>query len=361
MLTFNDPRIIQRLRTEFIPVSANTQDLQWRGSPAQQFYLGLVARTQGAPVKLGRQTFAPGNAAGTWPGKDTLRRQMSSSLDPQGMYILGPDGSTYGFTNDHEPADILRFMDRALRGYAARPPRPAVVSDADVATPWSYTPPPGATVVRVFSRIRPLPQKVWGLNRGVGRDFLWIYPEDVQALIDASAAPTFLLPEALVTRLVRFHLVDGVRGTPDLWAPYEVKRAAFTGKTLRQTGTVRTLSFVGDFSMRGGRNSAAPETAGQRVEQGHVGRIEGEVDIDLKTQALLRFRAYSDGQAWGEGTFTPYPPPGRFRLLSALVEASPADQAARVVPPEAVATGRGDEEYRRPAKLPIAQGLARGR
>jgi len=26
------------------------------------------------------------------------------------MYILGADGSPYGFTNDHDPPDILRFM-----------------------------------------------------------------------------------------------------------------------------------------------------------------------------------------------------------------------------------------------------------
>lgn len=348
MLTFKDDRLLERLRTEFIPVTANTQELQWRRSPAQAFYMALVARTQAEAHS------------------DTLQKQMADSLDPQGMYILGPDGTPYGFTNDHDPSDILRFMDRGLRGYKARPPRAAVISDADVAAPWTQPPPEaeGGAVVRVYSRIRPLPTKVWGLNRGVGRDFLWIYPKDLsdllaladQADLARAGAPTkgaaqapppsFALPEALVARIVRFHLIDDVRGTPDMWGASEVQRAAFTAQVVKREGSARAIAFQGDFAMRGLRRSAVG--ARGRVEQGHSGRITGEITLDATPgrPRLLRFRAFSEGSAYGEGTYTPYPPPGRFRLLIGMVEASPKDHAARAVPPEAVATARDDQAYR---------------
>jgi hypothetical protein len=333
LLTFKDDRVIQRLGTEFIPVTANTQELQWRRSPTQAFFLKAVAGTQ----------------------SETLSKEMDRSQDPQGMYILGADGTSYGFINDHDPADVLRFMDRGLRGFRAQPPRPAVISDAEVAAPWTVRPPEGGAVVRVFSRIRPLPEKVWGLNRGVGRDFLWLYPEDVQGLVagsggagPAAAGAPARLPEALLARIARFHLVDGVRGTPDMWGAGEVRRQAFQAKVLRQVGHVRTLALRGEFAMRGTRRSAVG--ARERVEQGYTGVLEAEIDLDVSAGRLLRFRALGEGDAWGEGTYTPYPPPGRFRLLIAMVEAAPADEIARTVPPEAVATHNGDGPYHRAAR-----------
>ncbi len=340
MLTFKDDRLIERLKTEFIPVTANTQELQWHRSPAQAFYLDLVARTQ----------------------SETLTRQMKSSSDPQGMYILGADGSAYGFTNDHDPPDVLRFMNQGLRGFRAHPPGPAAISDADVAAPWTTVPPEGGAVVRVYSRIRPLPKQVWGLNRGVGRDYLWIYPEDIKGLIATSGgvgqatpwAPA-QLPAALFGRVVRFHLVDDVRGTPDMWGQHEVRRAAFEAHVVKQEGKVRTLAFRGDFSMRARHRSAVGDR--KRVEQGHSGRLSGEIDLDVSAGRVLRFRAFSEGQAFGEGTFTPYPPPGKFRLLHALVEATADDSIARTVPPEAVATQRDDANYRQ-AALPILRATA---
>ncbi len=329
MLTFKDDRLIQRLKTEFIPVTANTQELQWHRSPTQTFFLSLVASTQ----------------------SDTLSKEMQRSQDPQGMYILGADGTSYGFTNDHDPSDILRFMDRGLRGFRVQPPRAAVISDAEVAAPWTTRPPAGSVVVRVFSRIRPLPEKVWGLNRGVGRDFLWIYPEDIAALVAGSGGPgqaapgtPAQLPLALLSRVVRFHLVDGVRGTPDMWGLNEVHHADFQAKVVRQEGAVRTLAWKGEFAMRGTRRSAVGER--QRVEQGHAGALEGEIDLHVSAGRVLRFRALSEGRAWGEGSYTPYPPPGRFRLLIAMVEAGAQDEIAHTVPPEAVATQSNDKPYR---------------
>ena len=338
MLTFKDDRLITRLASEVIPATANTQELQWRRSPAQAFFLALVARTT----------------------SETLTRQMASSQDPQGMYILGPDGTPYGFTNDHEPEDILGFVDRGLRGYRAHPPGPVTISDAEVAAPWTVAPPRDGAVVRVYTRIRPLPKKVWGLNRGVGRDYLWLYPEDIADLIAASGGAEKVdpgtpveLPRALVGRLVRFHMVDDVRGTPDMWRASEVRRLAFAGQVIRQEGPVRTLAWHGDFLMRGRRRSAVGERA--IVEQGHAGRLEGEIDLDVVARRVLRFRAFSEGQAWGEGTYTPYPPDGRFRLLVAMVEAAADDDIAHIVPPEAVATQRSDAPYRQ-AVLPQTAG-----
>src|SRR5262249_37859070 len=141
------------------------------------------------------------------------------------------------------------------------------------------------------------------------------------------------------------------RGTPDMWSPNEVRRQDFQARVVRQAGRVRTLALRGEFAMRGTRRSAVG--ARERAEQGHTGVLEAEIDVDVSAPRLLRFRALSEGDAWGEGTYTPYPPPGRFRLLIAMVEASPTDETARTVPPEAVATQSGDGPYHQ--ALPAAR------
>ena len=89
----------------------------------------------------------PGNAA------LDLNRQMTQSNDPQGMYIVGADGTPYGFTNDHDPDDIRRFMDSALTRFRAHPPRPVVIAEADKRAPFSINAPPTAQVLQVYARI----------------------------------------------------------------------------------------------------------------------------------------------------------------------------------------------------------------
>jgi len=254
------------------------------------------------------------------------------------MYILAPDGTSFGFTNDHEPVDIQRFMDRGLRGYSKTRPTHVVIADADIAAPWSARLDPEGAVIRVFSRIRPLPVDAGGLNRGVGRDFLWIYPEEIRALIEGDS-----LPPALVARIVRFHLVDGVRGTPTLWRPREVRRADATTVVTSRTPGAKTLAFTIEFSMSGKRQAALGDH--EVVTQGYRGRLDGEITIDLQARKLRTFRAFAAGTAWGEGHFTPNPPAGHFRLIVGMLEAVPGDEAARVVPPEGVATKPTDAEY----------------
>ena len=330
------------MTTEFIPVITNTQEVQWRRSPAQKFFLAFLERLR---------------ARGPLPALDS---QLDDFQDAQGFYILGPDGTPYGWINDADPEDVLRFMNGGLRQWREHPPATVKVSASEIAEPWTTTPLPETQVVRVYARIRPLPARVWGLNRGIGRDQLWIYPEDTAALIAASAGgpqTPVELPPALVGRILRFHLTDDVRGTPDLWNSGEVVKAELFGRVISQVGAVRTLSIAGDFAMRRVAKRWASGTL--RPAQEYAGRLEGEIELDVAARRILRFRALSDGNARGASIGTPYPPPGKFRLLVALVEAAGDDELARIVPPEAITTHGGDDRHYRAAVLSIRPGPAR--
>src|SRR6185436_18716567 len=90
--------------------------------------------------------------------------------------------------------------------------------------------PEGAAVLNVFTRIDPLPAGLGAddLNRSVGRDHLWILKDEVQAIVnalkDSAEAP---LPAALAKRLAQFHLIDNVRGEPDMWESKHILKGDF--------------------------------------------------------------------------------------------------------------------------------------
>lgn len=257
------------------------------------------------------------------------------------MYIVGPDGTPYGFTNDHGPEDINRFMNLALARYRAHPPRPVTISDADKRASFSITPPATASVIQSFTRIPNPPGTCSLLNKGTGRDFVWIYAGEVADLLavgDAAATAgkaEYPLTTTVARRIARFHLVDSVRGTPNMWEAGEVRSCAFTARTVGQTGTVRRVAFTGPFAMA--------TASGRRA---YHGALTGEIDLNRATKTVTRFRAYADGKAQGAGTYTPNEPPGTYRLVIGFKEADNA--FARIVPPEEVATYNRDTRYRQP-------------
>lgn len=313
-------------------VSANTQDLQWHRSLAQKWFLALVKRTMAAQLS----TRSGSKLSGQKPGSAELdlNRQMTQSNDPQGMYIVGADGTPYGFTNDHEPADISRLMDLGLQRFRAQPPGPVTVTAEEKAAAFSITPPPTAQVLQVFARIPAPPNTCSILNNGVGRDFCWVYADEQKAIARAAQGAhgsVFALPNTLVRRIARFHLVDDVRGTPNMWEAGEVRTAQLMAKILSPT----RLELTGRFVLKTARGN-----------RGYSGTLEGTLELSPATGQWSRVRLLADGTAFGAGTFTPNQPPAPYRLLVGFLNTTLLE--ARIVPPEEVATYNRTTRYQSP-------------
>jgi hypothetical protein len=247
-----------------------------------------------------------------------------SSVTSQGFYVLGADGTAYGFNNNRDPERVLSFIKKGMDEFRAAPPR-SVDIEADDAG-YTRKPSEPVTAIRVFSRIKPLPEGCDILNHSVGRDHFWMYRSDVEAI--AKGKGKFKLPEPIALRLVKYHLVDNVRGEPSFWSPTEVKKADF--QVVAKGNDVYTLT--GTYSMA---------TADQK--RGLRGVFEGEIRIDPAKMAVTRFRGYGEAKAWGAGPYTPRPPEGEFPLVFALVNVD--DEFSRSTPPQGAAYG--DSEYRR--------------
>ena len=184
----------------------------------------------------------------------------------------------------------------------------------------------GSSLLRIFVRIHPLPAGCNELNKGAARDHLWVLPHEVRAMAEAPATGKFPLPPTLVARLARYHLTDFVRGEPNFWKGSEVKQARFEGTLVQKTAAMVEIRFTGDYAM---------QTA--NAQRGLDGKMEGAFTLDRASATIRKFRAFAQGRAWGAGTYTPSPPPGKFPLLFAIQETS--DAFSKIVPPQGALDG----------------------
>ncbi len=269
---------------EFVPFVGNTHDLQNRKSDTGAWF--LRAAVQVSP-------------------------RIAQGKTSQGRYVFGADGTAYAFNNNRSVERFLAFADHGLAGFRANPPRAVALPPPVNIQP---APPQGTSILRVYSRIRPAPAGCDPGNENLQRDHYWILPSEIESLSNGS------VPESLALRLCRFALVDAVRGEPDFWKPGELVRRSFR---IERPASGR-MRLLGSFSMA---------TADRR--RGLEGGLEAELRII--GDRLAAFRGYAEGTAWGEGTYTPGAPPGKFPIKFAFVLA-PRDGAT--VAPQAAMYGR---------------------
>jgi hypothetical protein len=240
---------------------------------------------------------------------------------------MAADGTAYGYNNNRSVERLNQMLDVSLEAFRANPPKRVEIPESELKAEWCHRPDPGTSVLRIFTRIRPVPEGADPSNKIVARDHIWVTEDEVRAIF-AGRAAEFSPPQTLVWRLARFHLTDNVRGEPDMWAIPEVREADFV---VRPTNS-------GSYKMTG-RFSAS--TADGR--RGLQGKLTAEFTLDRRSAKVLRFRGCFEGEAWGASTYTQGAPIGRFPIVMAIVEVS--DPTSKTVPPQAIFFGN---EYLNP-------------
>jgi hypothetical protein len=267
-----------------VPFAGNTHELQNRQTDTAKWFMQTV-------------------------GKVNPRTDQGETT--QGFYVIGADGSAYVFNNNRSVERVLDFMRRGHEGFQAKPP---VETQIPMNQSVQLKPPPGTTVLRLYSRIKPAPAGCDPANENLQRDHLWILPEEVASLATLQA------PQALVNRLCRFTLVDAIRGEPDFWKPEEVRTSKFKVMKNPKGGYV----LKGPFAM---------QTAdGKRGLEGTL-----EAEFNIAAEKITAFKGFAGSTAWGSGTYTPGAPAGKFPLKFAFLLA-PASK--ETVAPQAAMFGR---------------------
>lgn|GEM_PF-3493424 len=250
----------------------------------------------------------------------------------QGYYLLTADGKAYAF--DNYPPRLPTYLETGVARFRRMPKVEAGITDADIRKAAPKEPPAGASVLRVYSRACADGSKECIAGTYLARDYMWVLQDEVRAIVRAGeTAREFAMPPALVGRLVTFHMVDGTRGQVWPWRPDATSKAVFRAKPAGNDGSVRKFTFTGGYAKQ---DSHPPQWS----DRGDEGTLEGEFEIDTRSMQFTRFRAYGEGKAWSDATYSPVSPPprGRYTMLRAIVEAN--DELARQVTPEPAGTGQ---------------------
>lgn len=278
--TFADPAIVKLLQTRFIPVAIDQAYQRRQKDNEGKFYQKIA--NQG-PRKVGRGT-------------------------TQGLYAADASGRFLGFNNNRTPNRVLGMMRSALQKH--RPVKAAAIAKGTPDARYNPKPPKGGLVVSVTSKVlggyeEPDNEFRRIYQTSLGRDNLWIRADEHAALAKGQ------LPQSLLKRIARFHLVDNTRGEPPMWEPNGIKKLEGTLRNGQLRATVHLRTAKGD---RG-------------YEAELLGRIE------TKAGKVTRFDVVAKGEFWGEGTYTRRAPKGRFPLAIAFTLADGKD-AADTIPPQ---------------------------
>lgn len=244
--------------------------------------------------------------AGQGPRKDFERTT-------QGFYVATADGALLLYNNNRAPAKVLRLVREALdeftrSGAAARRVEPIEAGAPDPR--WAIAPPEGGLVVRVRGKVLGgyAPTESWtrrAVQQALSRDNLWITGPEHEALVAGA------LPERLLARIARYHLVDNTRGEPGMWRPDAVELLEIERVGDRITGRVRLASADGARS--------------------YAAQLLGFVEVEA--DKVTRFDLVALGTYEGEGRYTRGAPAEPFPFAVSFTLADGSD-VADAIPPQ---------------------------
>lgn len=228
----------------------------------------------------------------------------------QGLYIADASGGLIAFNNNRGPERIRQMLATASGSYV-HPEKALPIDRGAVDRRFEPEVPDGTAIVRVSARVLggyPEPRDRWQsrFQRAISRDNLWITAEEQAALAEGK------VPDSLVLRIVRFHLVDNTRGEPPTW----------------RSGEIQTCQL----QMEGSKLIGKVLLQTEDKKRGFEAVLRGEVDFDRHSSVLKDFVLIAEGEFWGSGPYTGDPPPGRYPLRVGFQLADGQDIADELLP-----------------------------
>ncbi len=281
--TFAQPEIVQHLKANFIPVAIDQANQRRQKDREGEFYRKI---------------------AGQSPRNDFQQTT-------QGFYVADAAGNLLLYNNNRDPEKLLRLLRKSLDEFSSQNREQATEPMAAASRDERYQPlpPEGGLVVRVRAKVLdgyPATDNRWRkiFQNALSRDNLWISKPEHEQIVEGD------IPESLITRIARFHLVDNTRGEPPMWRESEIRSASLDlqGDTLK--GAVHLETDAGD--------------------RGYSAELLGKVTVEDKR--VVQFEMVSLGQFWGEGRFTRGAPEGKFPLAISFTLADNSDIADGVTP-----------------------------
>ncbi len=259
----------------------------------------------------------------------------------QGIYTVTPSGVLLGSINDLNPRDVETLLVDSLAKWET-------LDDADKRMPpeselapghrWEDSFPEGGLILRTYSRDLPAdgkpdaePSLRWN------RDHAWFTKEEMHMWLpdDPQPGDEYTVPQLLVNRLARFHLVDNVNGQTEPYATSEIMDSVLTVTITKIEGSEISFRIEGetltdtDGTWRMRDIEFRPN---RRRPHGLRAKITGQATFDRDQAAFTDFEMLALGTRWGRTQYN-----GRRRAQNAApigitFELAPETPAGRVGP-----------------------------
>jgi hypothetical protein len=279
--------------------------------------------------------------------KVAAQREEKASVPGQGIYVVTPGGRLLAFRQrDHDPESIQKLLSESLERWKAlgradrlgtEPPRQA----GEVVWRAGSRPPEGGLVLELF--VRDLPRKTGQVDPKLAamwnHDFAWFTREEARSMIPEARAPgeRHRVPDPLIRRLVRLHLLDSVRGINDA-RPFEdkhVEKAEMFLEVVKVEGDLLHLKIDGATRAVEPPLEVVRPSRADGKERGYESTLLGRATFDLRQNRFSSFDLVAIGPRWGgrgyahsmrQDDLEPQPMGFAFRM------AAPSETTERAVP-----------------------------
>ena len=261
---WSDPAV-QELAASFVAAADEVNVVLWqRGAPEREFFQAVGAK---------------GHYGKPW----------------QGVYMATPSGVFLGSTNQRDPKVVADLLRKALEAYKGmdkaerlRTSAPGPSGDG----PTRLYPADGLAL-RLYAR--DLPRADGSDQKGywVGAwnsDVAWFTKDEAKSMVPTSG--TKAVDDKLVRRLVKYHLLDNVRGETRRFEDAQVKRAELAFTVTRTEGDLVHLKIEG---------SSLTEETGE-FTRGFDAKILGRATWN--GEKFTAFEMLAVGTRWGEASLT---------------------------------------------------------
>jgi hypothetical protein len=232
------------------------------------------------------------------------------SATRQGTYATTAGGVFLASWNSNDPRYVAQKLRVALdRWKQLAPGERKRGADAEAAAARLDRPerffPEGGLVLRVNTRDLPREQPQTGRwAKAWNQDFAWFTRAEARRFVPGSLRPgaTADVPQPLIERLARLHLVDNVRGQTSPFPAGSVERARLESRVVAVDGETVTLRFEGEtrtategkWPIRGYRDMNQPS----RQKRGVETRLLGRAKYDTKEGRFVSLELVAVGTRW---------------------------------------------------------------
>ena len=219
------------------------------------------------------------------------------NMSRQGIYVFTPDGTFLASINHLSADSVLKMMKEGLAKWEQLPAakRNASVVVENPKHRWEDSYPRDGLVLTVHSRDLPLSHDMNAERLPTwNRDSAWFSKKEAVSMIpaDPKVGDKFELPEFFVTRIVRWHLVDFVKGQTEDFKANEIVGSVISAEVLEvDSDSVKVLLT--------GETNAQVDGGGRGLST----KMLGHAEFDLEGGAFKAFEIVALGKRWGKTRF----------------------------------------------------------